>query len=115
MFENELAQWIVVALIGVITYFLKQLHTDIRKHSERVFALEKSYIELSQKYMTVEQRQVADMMNITKIFELKLEGVTKQLEHMNNNLKSHNNTATMQKMLEIIESDIMQHKNEKSH
>jgi hypothetical protein len=105
MFENGFAQWIVVALIGVITYFLKQLHTDFKKLAEKNVQHDKLLIQLTEKVINIESKQVNDMQQITKIFELRLESVQKELEHINANIKQSNKGSTdaILKMIDYME------------
>ena len=79
----ELFNWIVCSLIGIITYFLRDLHGQYKEHKKVGDAKNLHFSEeigkLKGKIEMVQQQAVNDITRIEQITQLKLDQLTKDV------------------------------------
>lgn len=79
---------IIALLIGVVGYFLRDLHTRLKQAEKEIVCGNEKLIKNEAKIEAIENDQTSGFSHIEKLFEEKFKGITSELTHINNNVKS---------------------------
>ena len=80
---TEVLQWILVSLIGIIGYFLRDVHVSFKYHriksEEKELRLSEDLGKLKGKIEMVQQQASNDISRIEQITQLKLDQISKDV------------------------------------
>jgi len=86
---------IILILIGVVGYFLRDLHTRLKQTEKDVSTGHDKIVEYKSKFEQIENSQKSGFVHLEKLFEEKFKSIDKTLEHMNANLKTSQELFTI--------------------
>ena len=86
---------IIALLIGVVGYFLRDLHTRLKQTEKDVSTGHDKIVEYKSKFEQIENSQKSGFVHLEKLFEEKFKSIDKTLEHMNANLKTSQELFTI--------------------
>lgn len=82
----EVMQWVLVSLIGIIGYFLRDVHVSFkyhkRKSEEKELRLSEDIGKLKGKIEMVQQQAINDITRIEQITQLKLDQISKDVHKL---------------------------------
>jgi hypothetical protein len=79
---------IITALVSIIGYFLRDLHTRLKQAEKDITLGHDKIIEYKAKMEQLDSVQRVGFSHMEKLFDEKFKSIDKTLEHMNNNIKA---------------------------
>jgi hypothetical protein len=79
---------IIAILVGVVGFFLRDLHTRLKQAEKDIALGHDKIIEYKSKMEQLDSVQRVGFSHMEKLFDEKFKSIDKTLEHMNNNIKA---------------------------
>lgn len=83
---ESVIQWVLVSLIGVIGYFLRDVHVSFKQHKlkteEKELRVTEDLGKLKGKVEMVQQQAINDISRIEQITQLKLDQISKDVSKL---------------------------------
>lgn len=92
----EAPNYIFLALIGIIGYFLRDLHNRFKDAVSESEELHDKVMKLEGKVERLDEKMPSEIANLEKIMELKFEQFNKQFEELTKAIRQAERTMTTQ-------------------
>jgi hypothetical protein len=79
---------ILTALISIVGYFLRDLHTRLKQAEKEIIYGNENIIKNNAKMEAIEGFQVTGFSHIEKLFDEKFKSISAELTHINNNVRT---------------------------
>ena len=92
----EAPNYILLALIGIIGYFLRDLHNRFKEAVSDNEKMHDKVVKLEGKVERLDEKMPSEIANLEKIMELKFEQFNKQFEELTKAIRHAEKTMTAQ-------------------